>query len=82
MVIGVPLLILLLAIVAAASHRGGNATLLDWRPTRSPSREAELQHNEIAQMLAARNRFRRRRGAPEQSLQQAIESTHSKGLDT
>jgi len=65
MALGVPLLLLILAIVAGASYRGSYATLLDWRPTRSPQREAELQHDDVDQMLAALNRYRRRRGAPE-----------------
>jgi hypothetical protein len=70
MVVGGPLLILLLAIVAGASYRGDLATLLDWRPTRSPQREAELQHDDVDQMLAALNRYRRQRGAPQRSLEE------------
>jgi hypothetical protein len=75
MVIGGPLLILLLAMLAAALYRGTYATLLDWRPTRSPQREAELQHDELDQMLAAQNHYRRKRGAPERSMEQVIESS-------
>jgi|SRR4030088_2602333 hypothetical protein len=84
MALGVPLLLLILAIVAGASYRGSYATLLDWRPTRSPQREAELQHDDVDQMLAALNRYRRRRGAPERSLEEAARASWAStlGMDT
>jgi hypothetical protein len=68
-VLGTPLVILIIALLAALSHRG-NEDMLDWRPTRSPEREAELQESDICQMLAAQNRYRRMRGAPERTLEQ------------
>jgi hypothetical protein len=73
MTIGVPLLVLVVALVAGRLHRGYD-DVLDWKPTRSPEREAELQDSDIQQMLAAQNRYRRRRGAPERSLEDVIES--------
>jgi hypothetical protein len=70
MVLGVPLALLAIAIAAAYFYGGGNAEILDWKPTRSPEREAELQLSDIDQMLAAQNRYRRLRGAPERSLEE------------
>jgi hypothetical protein len=70
MVLGVPLCLLAIAIAAAHFYGGGNAEILDWKPTRSPEREAELQLSDIDQMLAAQNRYRRLRGAPERSLEE------------
>jgi hypothetical protein len=81
MALGVPLLFLLLAVLAAASYRGNHATLLDWRPTRSPQREAELQNDDVEQMLAALNRYRRQRGAPERSLEDATRNAWTGTLD-
>jgi hypothetical protein len=72
-VLGTPLLILILALLAARSRRG-NEDILDWKPTRSPEREAELQKSDVAQMLAAQNRYRRMRGAPERTLEQVAGS--------
>jgi hypothetical protein len=71
MVFGVPLAILVIAMLGAHFYRGGSDELLDWKPTRSPKREAELQLNEVHQMLAAQNRYRRLRGEPERSLEEA-----------
>jgi hypothetical protein len=39
--------------------------ILDWKPTRSPEVEAENELDDIAQMIAAQNELKRRRGAPE-----------------
>jgi hypothetical protein len=71
MVLGVPLLLLSLALIAGHFHRDGYAELLDWKPTRSPELEVELELSDIQQMLAAQNRHRRRRGAAERTLEDA-----------
>jgi hypothetical protein len=68
MVLGLPLLLLVLAALAGHFHHDGYEELLDWKPTRSPEREVELELGDIEQMLAAQNRHRRRRGAPERTL--------------
>jgi hypothetical protein len=68
MVIGLPLLLVSLALLAGHFHRDGYAELLDWKPTRSPEREVELELSDIQQMLAAQNQHRRRRGAAERTL--------------
>jgi len=73
MVFGVPLGLLGIAMLGSYLYRGGSAELLDWKPTRSPKREAELEINDVHQMLAAQNRYRRQRGAPERSLEEITE---------
>jgi hypothetical protein len=37
----------------------------DWQPTRSPEAEAQNEVDDVAQMGAAENELKRRRGAPE-----------------
>jgi hypothetical protein len=39
--------------------------ILDWKPTRSPEAEAQNEVDDVAQMIAAQNELKRRRGAPE-----------------
>ena len=53
--------VLLLGVFSKRSPRD----MLDWKPTRSPEAEAESEREDIAQMLAAQNELKRRRGAPE-----------------
>jgi hypothetical protein len=48
------------------SPRSG-ADVLGWRPTRSPEAEAQNEVDDIAQMLAASNAIRRRRGVAERT---------------
>ncbi|HEY7951431.1 MAG TPA: hypothetical protein VID70_00495 [Solirubrobacteraceae bacterium] len=72
LVFGTPLLLIALAILGAHFYRGGDEELLDWKPTRSPETEARLERNDIAQMLDAQNRYRRQRGAPERTLEEAL----------
>jgi hypothetical protein len=72
-VLGFPLVIIALALLAGHLNRYGYAELLDWKPTRSPELEVELELGDIEQMLAAQNRHRRRRGAPERTLAQVSE---------
>jgi hypothetical protein len=57
------------AIVALGvlSPRSG-AEVLGWRPARGPELDAANEEDDAAQMLAAANALRRRRGAPERSL--------------
>jgi hypothetical protein len=74
--VGVPLSLFVIAMLAGLVHRDGYPGL-DWKPTRSPEREAELELSEIDQMLAAQNRYRRLRGAPERSLEEVIAARSS-----
>lgn len=48
-------------------YPGSGADVLDWKPTRSPETDAENEVDDVAQMIAAQNEMRRRRGAPERS---------------
>jgi hypothetical protein len=73
MVLGLPLLLLLIALLAGHFYREGPEELLDWRPTRSLEKEAELENGEVQQMLAALNRYRRERGASERTLEDVTE---------
>jgi hypothetical protein len=61
MVVGVPLALALLAILAGYLFRYSDAEVLDWRPTRSPQREAELQLSELDQMRASLEALKQRR---------------------
>ncbi|HXP99323.1 MAG TPA: hypothetical protein VN845_04570 [Solirubrobacteraceae bacterium] len=74
-VLGLPLIILVVALLAGYFYREGYERLLDWKPTRSPAREAELELDDTHQMLGALNRYRRARGAPARSLEQITEHT-------
>ena len=55
------ILVLLLGLFSTRSPRD----ILDWKPTRSPEAEAENEIDDVAQMIAAQNELKRRRGAPE-----------------
>lgn len=66
----VALLVVALALVGRA-YPGSGADLLDWRPTRSLATEAELEQQDVQQMIDAQNEYRRRRGAPELTVEDA-----------
>lgn len=48
-------------------YPGSGAEQVDWRPTRSPEVEAELELDDVDQMLEAQNARRRASGRPERS---------------
>ncbi len=48
-------------------HPVSGAEVLDWKPTRSPEVEAELELEDVDQMLEAQNERRRASGRPERS---------------
>jgi hypothetical protein len=73
MVFGPPIALLLLALLAGLAHRDVT-DVLDWKPTRSPKREAELRSSEVSQMLEAQNRYRRLRGEPERTLEEILDA--------
>ena len=60
----VAVLVIVLVLLARA-YPGSGADLLDWKPTRSYELEAELELQDVEQMIAAQNAYRRRRGAEE-----------------
>jgi hypothetical protein len=64
-VLGVLLALLVAVLVFARYSPKSGAEILDWKPTRSPEVEAELELDDVEQMIAARNERRRRRGASE-----------------
>ncbi len=72
LVLGTPALLIAVAVLGAHFYKGGDEELLDWKPTRSPETEARLHKSDIAQMLAAQNRYRRQRGAPERTLEETL----------
>jgi hypothetical protein len=53
--------VLLLGVFSKRSARD----YLDWKPTRSPETELQNEVDDVAQMIAAQNELKRRRGAPE-----------------
>ena len=62
-------LVLLLGVFSKRSARD----YLDWKPTRSPEVEAQNDVDDIEQMIEAQNEMRRRRGAPETSVEEIRE---------
>jgi hypothetical protein len=62
-------LLILFGIFAAIGkwHPVSGAEVLDWKPTRSPEVEAELELDDVEQMLAAQNERRRARGEAERT---------------
>ncbi len=58
-------LIVLILVLIARAYPGSGADLVDWKPTRSHEVEAQLEVDDVQQMLEAQNEYRRRRGARE-----------------
>jgi hypothetical protein len=48
-------------------YPGSGAEQVDWRPTRSPELEAQLELDDVDQMLEAQNARRRASGRPERT---------------
>lgn len=63
--IGMVLFIALVLVLLARHYPGSGADLVDWKPTRDYETEFKLEEDDIAQMIAAQNAYRKRRGAPE-----------------
>lgn len=55
-------LIVLCLVLLARAYPGSGADLVDWTPTRSHEVEAELEIDDVQQMIDAQNEYRRRRG--------------------
>jgi hypothetical protein len=60
---GMVLFIIAVLVLLGRAYPGSGADLLDWKPTRDFETEVQLEQDDIAQMLAAQNEYRRRRGA-------------------
>ena len=63
------IMVLLLGVFSKRSARD----YLDWKPTRSPEVEAQNDVDDLEQMIEAQNEMRRRRGAPETSVEEIQE---------
>jgi hypothetical protein len=63
--VGVIAFLVLCLVLVARAYPGSGADLVDWRPTRSPELEAQLELDDVQQMLDAQNEYRRRRGEAE-----------------
>ena len=63
--IGFIAFIVLILVLLARAYPGSGADLVDWKPTRSYETEAQLEVDDVAQMIEAQNEMRRRRGAQE-----------------
>jgi hypothetical protein len=63
--LGGVLLLLVALLLLGRFYPGSGARQLDWRPTRSPELEAQLELEDVDQMLEAQNERRRRTGRPE-----------------
>jgi hypothetical protein len=54
-----------LLVLLAKLYPGSGADLLDWGPARSYEKEVELEMEDVEQMIAAQNAYRRKRGERE-----------------
>ena len=61
------LILLGIFMAIGAWHPVSGAEVLDWKPTRSPEVEAELELEDVDQMLEAQNERRRASGRPERT---------------
>jgi hypothetical protein len=63
--VGVIAFLVLCLVLVARAYPGSGADLVDWKPARSPELEAQLELDDVQQMLDAQNEYRRRRGEAE-----------------
>jgi hypothetical protein len=63
--------IVLALVMLGRSYPGSGSDLLDWTPTQSYEQQALLEADDIAQMIEAQNKYRRRRGAEDLTQQDA-----------
>jgi hypothetical protein len=64
-VLGMGVIVLAILLAIGKWYPGSGAEQVDWRPTRSPEVEAELELDDVDQMLEAQNARRRASGRPE-----------------
>ncbi|MEO7198284.1 MAG: hypothetical protein ABIZ50_07395 [Solirubrobacterales bacterium] len=69
--LGMVIFIVLVLMLLARSYPGSGADLVDWKPTRDYETEFQLEEDDIQQMIAAQNAYRRKRGAEELTEQDA-----------
>lgn len=68
---GMVAFIALVLVLIGRSYPGSGADLLDWKPARDYETEFQLEQDDVQQMIAAQNRYRRKRGAEEMTEQDA-----------
>ena len=66
-------LIVLCLVLLARAYPGSGADLVDWKPTRSHEVEAQLEVDDVQQMIDAQNEYRRRRGEADLTTEDAEE---------
>jgi hypothetical protein len=69
-VFGALAVVVLIFLAIGRWYPGSGAEQVDWRPTRSPDLEAELELDDVDQMIEAQNVRRRASGRPEVSAEQ------------
>ena len=62
---GMIIFIVAILVVLGRAYPGSGADLLDWKPTRDYETEFQLEEDDVQQMIAAQNAYRRKRGAKE-----------------
>ena len=62
---GLMLFFVVTVLLLGAFSKRSARDYLDWKPTRSPEVESQNELDDVAQMIAAQNELKRRRGAPE-----------------
>jgi hypothetical protein len=62
---GMVAVLVVVLVLLARAYPGSGADLVDWKPTRSYEDEAILEMEDVQQMIEAQNVYRRKRGAPE-----------------
>ena len=86
--------IVLCLVLLARAYPGSGADLVDWKPTRSHEVEAQLEIDDVQQMIEAQNEYRRRRGEAElteedaqqmaredEAIRERARRTHDRRLD-
>jgi hypothetical protein len=74
--LGFLLLMFLIFVAIGKYHPVSGAQVLDWKPTRSPEVEAELELDDVDQMLEAQNERRRASGRPERTEDDVSTQVH------
>jgi hypothetical protein len=64
-VLGMGIVVVAILLAIGKWYPGSGAEQVDWRPTRSPELEAELELDDVDQMLEAQNARRRATGRRE-----------------
>lgn len=62
---GMVIFIVAVLVLLGRAYPGSGADLLDWKPTRDYETEFQLEEDDVQQMIAAQNAYRRKRGANE-----------------